>query len=286
MSNISGSGVALVTPFDLNNKINYEKVNELIDFHIKNNTDFIVICGTTGESSTLSDEEKKELISFAVKKCKGKIPIIAGTGSNNTQKTIELSIYAKEVGVDGILVVTPYYNKCNQEGLYRHYEKIAKEVYPLEIILYNVPSRTGIDISLSTIEKLSKIENIVAIKEANPSLEKIAQIIKNTKGNNFKVFSGNDNLTYPILSLGGAGVISVCANVIPSQMNLICKNKDLDLFYKYLDLMNDLFIDVNPIMIKEAMNYLGFNVGNVRLPLYNTSKEKLEQLVKTIDKVI
>lgn len=286
MLNISGSGVALVTPFNKENEICYEKLNELIEFHIKNNTDFIVICGTTGESSTLSDDEKKELISFTVKKCKGKIPVIAGTGSNNTQKTIDLSLYAKNVGVDGILVVTPYYNKCNQEGLYKHYEKIAKSIYPLEIILYNVPSRTGVDISLKTIEKLSKIENIVAIKEANPSLEKIANIIKNTRLNNFNVFSGNDNLTYPIISLGGAGVISVCANIIPNQMHLICKNKDLHLFYKYLDLMNDLFIDVNPIMIKEAMNYLNFNVGNVRLPLYKTSNEKLEKIKVTIDKVI
>lgn len=286
MKELSGSGVALVTPFDKNNKINYEKIDELIDYHITNNTDFIVTCGTTGESSSLSNTEKKELISYTVKKCNNRIPVIAGTGSNNTKIAINMSKYAKSIGADALLVVTPYYNKCNQEGLFVHYKKIADAVYPTPIILYNVPSRTGVDISVNTIVRLSQIENIIGIKEANPSLEKIARIIHETKKYSFKVFSGNDNLTIPILSLGGSGVISVCANIIPNEMHRICKEKNVELFYNYLDLMDDLFIDVNPIMIKEAMNYLNFNVGNVRLPLYETDKLKQLKLQKTIDEVL
>lgn len=284
MLNLSGSGVALVTPFTNKNNINFEKLDELISFHLENNTDFIVPCGTTGEASTLSTLEKKKLIKFTVDKCKGKIPVIAGTGSNNTKQAIEMSRYAKTVGADGVLVVTPYYNKTNQEGLFVHYKKIADAIFPLPLILYNVPSRTGIDISIDTIIKLSKIENIIGIKEANPSLEKIANIILKTD-DSFKVFSGNDNLLLPILSLGGAGVISVSANIIPKQMHDICINNNKDLFFKYLELMDNLFLDVNPIMIKEAMNYLGFNVGKVRLPLYKTKKQNLDKLYANIDKI-
>ena len=282
MLNLSGSGVALVTPFTNKNNINYDKLDELIDFHLKNNTDFLVPCGTTGESSSLSNTEKKKLIKYTINKCREKIPVIAGTGSNNTKIAIEMSKYAKSVGADGVLVVTPYYNKANQEGLFVHYKKIADAIYPLPLILYNVPSRTGVDISVDTIVRLSKIENIIGIKEANPSLEKIANIILKTD-DSFKVFSGNDNLLLPILSLGGAGVISVSANIIPKQMHDICKNTDKNLFFKYLELMDNLFLDINPIMIKEAMNYLGFNVGKVRLPLYKTKKENLDKLCKCLD---
>lgn len=282
MLNLSGSGVALVTPFTNKNNINFEKLDELISFHFKNNTDFIVPCGTTGESSTLSTIEKKKLIKYTVDKCKGKIPVVAGTGSNNTKQVIEMSKYAKSVGADGVLVVTPYYNKSNQDGLFVHYKKIAEAIFPLPLILYNVPSRTGVDLSIDTIVKLSKIENIIGIKEASPSIEKIANIILKTD-DNFKVFSGNDNLTLPILALGGAGVISVSANIIPKQMHDICKNLDKDLFFKYLELMDNLFLDVNPIMIKEAMNYLDFNVGKVRLPLYKTKKQNLDKLYNSID---
>ena len=284
MLNLSGSGVALVTPFTNKNNINFEKLDELISFHLENNTDFIVPCGTTGEASTLSTLEKKKLIKFTVDKCKGKIPVIAGTGSNNTKQAIEMSRYAKTVGADGVLVVTPYYNKTNQEGLFVHYKKIADAISPLPLILYNVPSRTGIDISIDTIIRLSQIENIIGIKEANPSLEKIANIILKTD-DSFKVFSGNDNLLLPILSLGGAGIISVSANLIPKQMHDICVKNDKNLFFKYLELMDNLFLDVNPIMIKEAMNYLGFNVGKVRLPLYKTKKQNLDKLYTSIDKI-
>ena len=284
MLNLSGSGVTLITPFTNKNNINFEKLDELISFHLENNTDFIVPCGTTGEASTLSTLEKKKLIKFTVDKCKGKIPVIAGTGSNNTKQVIEMSKYAKSVGADGVLVVTPYYNKTNQEGLFVHYKKIADAISPLPLILYNVPSRTDIDISIDTIIRLSQIENIIGIKEANPSLEKIANIILKTD-DSFKVFSGNDNLLLPILSLGGAGVISVSANLIPKQMHDICVKNDKNLFFKYLELMDNLFLDVNPIMIKEAMNYLDFNVGKVRLPLYKTKKQNLDKLYTSIDKI-
>lgn len=283
MVNFTGSGVALITPFTKNNKINYDKIDELIEYHICNNTDFIVVCGTTGESSTLSNTEKKQLISYVCKKCKNKIPVVAGTGSNNTKIALNMSKYAKSQGADGVLVVTPYYNKCNQNGLLVHYKKIAEAIYPTPLILYNVPSRTGVDISVETIVKLSKIPNIVAIKEANPSLEKIAQVINKTKDTDFNVLSGNDNLIIPILSLGGKGVISVCANIIPNEMHNICIKKDVDLFYKYLDLMDSLFLDVNPIMIKEAMNYLNFSVGKTRLPLYESDTVKILKMQKIID---
>ena len=282
MVNFTGSGVALITPFTKNNKINYDKIDELIEYHICNNTDFIVVCGTTGESSTLSNTEKKQLISYVCKKCKNKIPVVAGTGSNNTKIALNMSKYAKSQGADGVLVVTPYYNKCNQNGLFVHYKKIAEAIYPTPLILYNVPSRTGVDISVETIVKLSKIPNIVAIKEANPSLEKIAQVINKTKDIDFNVLSGNDNLIIPILSLGGKGVISVCANIIPNEMHNICIKKDVDLFYKYLDLMDSLFLDVNPIMIKEAMNYLNFSVGKTRLPLYESDTVKILKMQKYI----
>ena len=285
MLKLQGSGVALVTPFDKKNNINYNKFEELIEFQIKNNTDFIVPCGTTGESSSLSNNEKKKIINFTVKTVKKRIPVVSGTGSNNTKIAIAMSKYAKIAGADAVLVVTPYYNKTNQEGLYIHYQKIAKAIYPLPLVIYNVPSRTGVDISVETILKLSKIENIIAIKEANPSLEKICNIILATEEENFGVLSGNDNLLLPILSVGGKGVISVAANILPDQMHNICQNNDKNLFYKYLDIMNNLFLDVNPIMIKEAMNYLGFDVGKVRLPLYTSKNEKLIKLYKSIDNI-
>lgn len=285
MLNLCGSGVALVTPFTKDNLINYSKIDELLNFHVKNNTDFLVVCGTTGESSTLSNDEKKKLIEYIVKKNNKRLPIVAGTGSNNTKIAIEMSKFAKQAGVDAILVVTPYYNKSNQIGLYNHYKAISDAVYPLPLILYNVPSRTSVDISLDTIIKLSKIENIIGIKEASTSLEKIANILLYTKDNNFKVFSGNDNLLLPTLSLGASGIISVSANIIPNQIHNICKNNDKDLFFENLELMNSLFLDVNPILIKEAMNYLGFDVGNTRLPLLVNKNMDLSSLYSSLDKL-
>ena len=285
MLNLNGSGVALITPFNLDNTINYNKISQLIEYHIKNKTDFIVVCGTTGESSTLSIKEKKELIRFVVEKVNKRIPVIAGTGSNNTSSAISLSTYAKSVGVDGLLVVTPYYNKGNEKGVYMHYKKIASAVSPLPILLYNVPSRTSLNLKNDTILSLAKIDNIIGIKEADTDIVKVSSLLFKLQRSNldFKVFSGNDNLTLPILLLGGSGVISVCANVIPNQMHDICSNLDLELYSKYYNLMNALFIDVNPIMIKEAMNIMGMDVGTLRLPLYNTSKTNLSILKNELE---
>ncbi|MEG2348061.1 MAG: 4-hydroxy-tetrahydrodipicolinate synthase [Clostridia bacterium] len=284
----NGSGVALITPFNEDKTINYKKLEELIEFHITNFTDAIIICGTTGESSTLDINEKKELIKFSVEKANGRIPIIAGTGSNNINIAIKLSKYAEYVGVDGLLIVTPYYNKCSQEGLYLSYKQIANNV-TIPILLYNVPSRTGVNIELDTVIKLSKISNIVGIKEASGNISQIAKIISKVSPD-FYVYSGNDDQVLPILSLGGKGVISVAANIIPFQIHTICDSffkKDFytskDLFYKYLNLMNKLFIDINPIPIKEAMNILDYNVGKFRLPLCSISSENYKILKKSLD---
>ncbi len=281
-----GSGVAIITPFDKDGNINYNKFEELIEFQIKNKTDAIIVCGTTGESATLSFEEKKELIKFCVKAVNHKIPVIAGTGTNNTVTSIELSKYAKSTGVDGLLIVTPYYNKCSQEGLYLHYSKIAKSV-DIPIILYNVPSRTGVNIELNTLTRLSKLKNIVGIKEASSNISQITSIAANLK--NMQIYSGNDDQTLPILSLGGSGVISVAANIIPKQMHDLCYdffNYDIkssrDIQLRYLDLMKKLFIDVNPIPIKEAMNILGYDVGKCRLPLCNMNEKDIKLLKEAL----
>lgn len=285
-----GSGVAIITPFDDNNNINYNKLRELIKYHIQNQTDAIIVCGTTGESATLSNDEKKELIKFTVTTANKKIPVIAGTGSNNTMNAIEMTKYAKSVGADGALVVTPYYNKCTQDGLYYHYKRIADET-DIPIILYNVPSRTGVDISIDSIIKLSKINNIIGIKEACPNLSKIANIISSTD-NNFSVYSGNDDLLLPILALGGKGVISVAANIIPNEIHQICEYyfnndyyKSKEIFYNYLKFIQKLFIEVNPIPIKYVMNKLGYNVGNLRLPLNEISENNKLKLNNEITKL-
>lgn len=280
-----GSGVALVTPFDQNNHINFDEVSRLIEFHIQNHSDAIIICGTTGESATLSQDEKKQLIQHVVKVADTRIPIIAGTGSNDTKKAIEMSKYAQSVGADGLLLVTPYYNKCTQKGLYEHYATIAKEV-TLPIILYNVPSRTNVDISVETIIKLANITNVCGIKEASTDLVKIANIIHHTP-DDFSLYSGNDDLLLPILSLGGDGVISVAANIIPSKIHDICYHmlkgnvkEAKNLYITYLALIESLFIEVNPIPIKYVMNRLSYSVGSLRLPL-TTIDEKHAQIIET-----
>lgn len=288
---LEGAYTALVTPFQTEdvNKINYNKLKELIEFQISKKIDGIVICGTTGESATLSDFEKKKLIKTAVKISNKRVPIIAGTGTNDTKHSIELSKYAKSVGADYLLLVTPYYNKTSQQGLYEHFKTIAESV-DLPIILYNVPSRTGVDISVDTIIKLSKIPNIVGIKEASSDICKIALICKN-KPNDFAVLSGNDDMVVPLMSLGGSGVISVLSNIYPyevkSMCNAIIKNdfsyaKDIQL--RFLDLIKLLFIEPNPIPIKDVMNLLYFDVGDVRLPLYKASDITHESLKTEIFK--
>ena len=283
-----GSGVALVTPFNRDLSINYDETKRLINFHLENNTDALIICGTTGEGSTLTDNEFKEYVSFVVKEVNKKIPVIVGSGSNNTKKTIEKSKLAENLGADGLLVVTPYYNKCTQEGLYLHYKAINDEV-SIPIILYNVPTRTCVNIAPQTVLKLSRLKNICAIKEANPDLSRISKLIS-TLPQDFYVYSGNDDLTLPILSLGGKGVISVLANIYPKVMHDICYsffNNDIanssKLHYKYLEIMNNLFIEVNPMPIKEAMNILGYNVGTCRLPLCKMENENIEILKKGLD---
>ena len=287
MNKFNGSGVALVTPFYNNNRINYPKLYEMIDFHIANGTDYLVICGTTGESATLSYNEKCELIKNSISYAKGKIPIVCGTGTNDTATSIKLSQFANMEGTDGVLVVSPYYNKGNEEGIYLHYKKIADEIYPTPVILYNVPSRTGVDMSVTLIERLAKIENVVAIKEASPSLDKALKLMNIIRNENidFSLICGNDLLTIPFLSIGSVGTISVFANIKPDIMHKICLG-DKELFYRYYDLIGVLSLDVNPIMIKTAMNYLGMNVGNLRLPLCNSSESNNIKLYKTIDRII
>ena len=281
-----GSGVALVTPFK-DGKINYEKMGQLIEWHIENKTDAIIVCGTTGESATMTDEERKSTIKFVVDKVNKRIPVIAGSGSNNTSYSIELSKYCQEVGADGLLIVTPYYNKATQGGLIKHYTAIANSV-DLPIILYNVPGRTGVNITPTTVEKLSKVENIVAIKEASGNISQVAEIAR-LCGEDFAIYSGNDDQIVPILSLGGIGVISVLANVLPKETH--------DIVEKYLsgdveesrklqlslnELVNSLFIEVNPIPVKAAMNLMGMEVGELRLPLTNITEQNLEVLRKNM----
>lgn len=282
-----GAATAIVTPFDENLNINYDKMKELIEFQILNGIKAIIVCGTTGESSTLSTEEKKELIRFTVEVVDKRVPVIAGTGTNNTAYSIELSKYAEEVGSDGLLLVTPYYNKCTQDGLYQHFAEIAKSV-DLPILLYNVPSRTSVNIAVDTVVKLSKIPNIVGIKEASSDLSQIAEILSKVD-NSFDVYSGNDDQILPILSLGGKGVISVLSNVLPRETDNICElyfsNKVEQakiLQLKYLTLMKTMFIEVNPIPIKECMNILGYNVGATRLPLSKISDKNLQVLKETL----
>ena len=286
-----GVGTAIITPFNDDNdkSINYVKLKELIEFQIRSNVDSIVVCGTTGESSTLTLQEKKALIDFTVKTVGKRCFVIAGTGSNYTKYATELSVYAESVGCDGILVVTPYYNKCNQEGLYLHYKEIADNIN-IPIILYNVPTRTCVNLEPKTVIKLSKINNIIGLKQANSDLSQTIEILNNVDSN-FYIYSGNDDLTLPILSLGGMGVISVMSNFLPKQMKLLTDsffNNDLETAkitqLKYYDLMKALFKDINPIPVKECMNILEFNVGKTRLPLCDTSennKEYFKNLLKS-----
>ncbi len=284
-----GSGVALVTPMHSDGSVNFEALGEILEFQIKNKTDAIIICGTTGESATMSDEERAAVIDFAVKKVAGRVPVIAGTGSNSTEHALAMSKKAQELGADAILVVTPYYNKTSQRGLIRHYSYIADNV-DLPMILYNVPSRTGISIRPETYAELAKHPNIVATKEANGDLSAIAKTIA-LCGDDLGVYSGNDDQTIPILSVGGLGVISVFANVCPYESYEISEkffagdiNAARELFLRSNELMEALFCDVNPIPVKEAMNQLGFSCGSCRLPLVPLSAENKDKLVTAMRK--
>ena len=278
-----GVGVALITPMNADGSVNYDVLEELIEFQINNKTNAIITCGTTGESVTLTHDEHNEVIKFTVEKVSGRVPVIAGTGSNNTEHAVQLCKEAEELGADALLVVTPYYNKTSQKGLVSHYNRIADNVN-IPIILYNVPSRTGVNIAPETYLELSKHKNIVATKEANGDISSIAKTIS-LCGDNLAVYSGNDDQIVPILSLGGIGVISVFSNICPFECHEITEKyfegkhgESLKLFLSSLELMNALFCDVNPIPVKHALNLLGFKCGECRLPLVSMSKEKIENL--------
>jgi len=267
----SGSGVALVTPFS-DNGVNFEVLEELIEFHIENGTDAIIICGTTGEPSTMSEEEKKGCIKFTVNKVAGRIPVIAGTGGNSTESVVKMTKYAESVGVDAALIVTPYYNKTTQRGLIAHYKTISANTN-LPIIMYNVPSRTGLNMTTKTVYELAKLENIVGIKEASGNFSQIAEIASLCKDNIY-IYSGNDDQIVPMMALGAKGVISVLANVIPNDVHAMVKSfldgdilKARELQLKSINLTNALFSEVNPIPVKEAVRQIGFDVGKCRLPL-------------------
>ena len=284
----TGSGVAIITPFN-GYETNFDELGRLIEMQIENKTDAIIICGTTGEASTMPDEEHLSVIKYAVEKVAGRIPVIAGTGSNDTIHAIELTKKAEEYGADGILSVTPYYNKTTQKGLVEHFKAIAESV-KIPVILYNVPSRTGMNISLETLKELSKVENIVAIKEASGNISYAAQIAAEIP--DLYIYSGNDDMIVPVMSLGGKGVISVVANVLPEETHNICQNyidgnvkEALKIQLELLDLINKLFIEVNPIPVKTALGLMGYNVGNLRMPLTEMVESNKEALINAMKAV-
>ena len=279
----TGAGVAIVTPMNADGSINYEQLASYIEFQISNGTDAIISCGTTGESSTMTDEEHIEVMRFTIEKVNHRVPVICGTGSNDTAYAVNLSKTAEALGADGLLLVTPYYNKTSQRGLVKHFKAIADAV-KIPCIVYNVPSRTGVNISLDTYKELAEVENIVATKEASGNISAVAKIIAEC-GDKLDVYSGNDDQIVPIMSLGGKGVISVLSNVIPKETHMIkeyCLKNDFvsasKLQIEYLDLINKLFIDVNPIPVKEALNILGMNAGECRMPLCSMTDTNVETL--------
>ena len=281
-----GVFVAIVTPFK-NGEIDEKALRGLIDFQIEGGVDGIVPCGTTGESATLNHEEHDQVIRIAVDACKGKASVLAGTGSNSTQEAIQLSRNAKNAGADGLLQITPYYNKPNQEGLYHHFSSIADAV-DLPIVLYNVPSRTSVNMVPETVVRLAKIEKIVGIKEASGSLQAISKIIDNC-GKDFTVLSGDDPLLWPILAIGGKGVISVTANILPAKVAALCKAAAIgdiagarSLHYELMDINDSLFIDTNPIPVKAALHLMGKIENELRGPLIKLSKDTLERLKKAM----
>ncbi|MBD5644293.1 4-hydroxy-tetrahydrodipicolinate synthase [Clostridium botulinum] len=286
MSIFKGSGVAIITPFT-ETGVDFDKLSELIEWHIKSKTDAIIVCGTTGEATTMTETEKKETIKFVVDKVNKRIPVIAGTGSNNTAASIAMSKWAESIGVDALLVITPYYNKTTQKGLVKHFKAVSDAVNA-PIIIYNVPGRTGLNIAPSTLKELCKDKNIVAVKEASGNISQIAQI-KALCGDKLDIYSGNDDQIIPILALGGIGVISVLANVIPEDVHNMCElyltgkvNEALKIQLDSLALTNALFIETNPIPVKTAMNLMNMKVGDLRLPLCEMNENNLEILKKEL----
>lgn len=286
----TGAGVAIVTPMNEGGSINFEKLGELIDFNIDNGTDAIIICGTTGESSTMTDEEHVECIRYAIEKTNHRVPVIAGTGSNHTEYAVNLSKEAEALGADGLLCVTPYYNKTSQAGLVAHFTAIANAV-KIPVILYNVPSRTGVNILPDTLKKLSEVENIVAVKEASGNISQVAKIAA-LCGDNLDIYSGNDDQIIPVMALGGKGVISVLSNCMPFETHEIaalCLDNKYDQARekanRLLEFTNALFCDVNPIPVKEALNIMGFGVGECRLPLIRMNEDKIASLTESMKKI-
>ena len=290
MSIFTGSGVAVVTPLNADGSVNYNKLDELLDYHCNHKTDSIIICGTTGESSTLSEEEHMDVVKFAIDRVKGRIPVIAGTGSNSTYTTIQMSKEAVEDGADGLLLVTPYYNKCTQGGLIEHYKMVAKEA-KAPIILYSVASRTGVNIAPETVADLYRdVDNIVAVKEASGNISQIAKIMNLTDGK-IDLYSGNDDQIVPILSLGGKGVISVLANIAPEYTHDICEKffagdvaGSCKMQLDAIPLIGKLFCEVNPIPVKKAMNLMGMEVGPLRMPLTEMTEENAAKLAEEMKK--
>lgn len=288
MSIFTGAGVAIVTPFNEDESINYDKLDQLIDYHCNNGTDSIIICGTTGESATMSEKEHMECMKFAIERTKGRLPIIAGTGSNCTRTAIDMSKEAASYGADGLLVVTPYYNKATQEGLVGHYTAVAKEA-KAPIIMYSVASRTGCNIEPATAARLIKeVDNIVGIKEASGNISQVAKIMHLTDGKT-DLYSGNDDQIVPILSLGGKGVISVLSNVAPQETHDICAKffegdvkGSLELQLKAIPLIEQLFCEVNPIPVKKAMKLMGMDCGPLRMPLTELTPQHEESLAKAM----
>ena len=288
MSIFTGAGVAIVTPFNEDESINYDKLDELIDYHCANGTDSIVICGTTGESATMTEEEHAECVRFTIERAKGRIPVIAGTGSNCTRTAIELSKDAAEHGEDGLLLVTPYYNKATQAGLIAHYTAVAKEV-KTPIIMYSVASRTGCNIEPATVAELVKnVDNIVGVKEASGNISQVAKIMSLTDGN-IDLYSGNDDQIVPLLSLGAKGVISVLSNVAPQETHDICAKffegdaaGSAALQLKAIPLIEQLFCEVNPIPVKKAMALMGKDCGPLRMPLTELTPEHEKALAQAM----
>ena len=288
MSIFTGAGVAIVTPFNSDETINYNKLDELLDYHCTHGTDAIIICGTTGESATMTEEEHMQCVKFAIDRVKGRIPVIAGTGSNCTRTAIDMSKEAADYGADGLLLVTPYYNKATQAGLIGHYTAVAKEA-KAPIIMYSVASRTGCNIEPATVAELVKnVDNIVAVKEASGNISQVAKIMALTDGN-IDLYSGNDDQIVPMLSLGAKGVISVLSNVAPQETHDIGEkffNGDVKgsaaLQLKALPLIEQLFCEVNPIPVKKAMQLMGVECGPLRMPLTEISKEHEQALAKAM----
>lgn len=290
MGIFKGSGVALITPFNEDMSINYIKLEELIEWHIENKTDALIIAGTTGEASTLPDEEHIELIRKSVEMVRGRVPVIAGSGSNDTRHGIKLSVECERAGADGLLIVTPYYNKTNRQGLINHYMTIADQVN-IPIILYNVPGRTGMNIPVDVVVELSNHKNIVGLKEASGDISYLAEVAR-VCDNSFSIYSGNDDIIVPVLSLGGVGVISVLANVMPLETHNLVRSylegdvtRSRDLQLSLNSFVNSLFLETNPIPVKSAMNLMNMNVGGLRQPLWEMCSESLELLKAEMKKL-